>query len=658
MAPNDIDAIWASMKREDEIRLRCKQSKKKGTMEKKKKQQKTLEALIDRKSATPQLPPPSVDDTPTPKPTPSSVATLKASILTWSREHDPNLIHALGDSDDEDSDNGGDDLPPPLLALPPSRSWSIARFSSAITSSDVSARVDGLTALHLAITELLLTDEDKVPPLDLPPPYDHNRIALTHREQGTLVSDMAATQWSQWDRTHASLMSQFRPSGEPASDSSSASAPDRYNDSTQLQLQALLNGCGCSIFRRFGDKIEKCRALAIRCVGDISLAGIDFGEHIGLLMPAVLARFPPVSFDAEMGVFVHDANEHDCHRRGGAVARQDKDDSRTIPVVETSEELRLRTCDLISFVVRGALARDALSILDPYFADLVLALYTMLRDPCPDVKVRSSRLLTQLVRIPQWEAGAKFFALALTRAAIPNLRHRNSKVRLTAIELFEASVCVPNREKLRGAGSDGIADLIGFREDNVIPIAAYYSAQCSVAVNTLAELAIDKNAKVRERCCEMLAYFMVCLPDRYDHQTRLLPYVLHLYLDPVASIRKRAMDTVDVLGARYEAEHPGECGNMRRQTGESSFNLYSTHMFLFLASSPPPPPQRISSKDASTASTAIQGAIIRICLIPSIAAQGSERDSLLGPIRDGFSLPFLWSCQVGDQRHENNQLSS
>lgn len=553
----DIDAIFAAMKKEaeDELRLRCKAKSKSNS----KKKKRDREQRSSRKGSASFLvisndqvsSPLKVDLAP--KGFPNAARSLKTSILTWSRETDPSSISALGDSDDEDSVS---------LSSSTAQAWSIDRLASAISSSDVSSRLDGLTALHLAITELLETVDDNEefvsPPLNLPRPYDPNRVALTHREQGTLVSDMAAGKWSQWDRTHATLMSQFQPSTGSSDVTSVSSAPpdSKNNNSTNSQLQALLNGCGCVLLRRFSDKVEKCRILALRCVNNLAISGVDFAQHVGLLMPAVCSRIPAVSFDASMNVFVHNADDHDCHRRGGAVARQDKDDSRTILVVETSEELRLQLCDLISSLIRGAVARDVLSVLDPYFGDLVLALYTMLRDPCPVVKVRASNLLTQIVRLPHWEAGSKVFALALARAAIPNLRHRNAKVRLAAIELFEASVCVPNRAKMRGAGSDGLVDLIGFKEDNVIPVASYYSAQCNVAINYLAEIAVDKNSKVRERCCEMLAYFMVCLPDRYDHQTRLLPYLLNLYLDTAPSIRQLAMDAVNTLGAQYEAEHP------------------------------------------------------------------------------------------------------
>jgi len=251
------------------------------------------------------------------------------------------------------------------------------------------------------------------------------------------------------------MMSQFRSlsTDDGTSTNGGGSDDDALSSCTHTQLQALLNGCGCDVFRRFGDAVERCRALSIRCVEDLALSGIDFGSHIGLLMPAVFARFPPASFDAEMNVFVHNADDHDTHRRGGAVVRQDRDDSRVVAVVETSEEIRLALCNLLSSLIRGAMAREELSTLQAYFADIILALFTMLRDPCPEVKIAASQLLTQVVRIPHWEGGAKIFALALARASMANLRHRNARVRLASIELFEASVCVPNRAKVRGAGT-------------------------------------------------------------------------------------------------------------------------------------------------------------------------------------------------------------
>lgn len=85
-------------------------------------------------------------------------------------------------------------------------------------------------------------------------------------------------------------------------------------------------------------------------------------------------------------------------------------------------------------------------------------------------------------------------------------------------------------------------------------------------MNTLAELASHKNRRVRLRCCEMLAYFLVCLPDRYDHQQRLLPYILSFASDGNKNIQNTALSCIEKCGLQYEREHPDEIIE-RRQLG-------------------------------------------------------------------------------------------
>lgn len=46
---------------------------------------------------------------------------------------------------------------------------------------------------------------------------------------------------------------------------------------------------------------------------------------------------------------------------------------------------------------------------------------------------------------------------------------------------------VPDRAKVKGAGTSAIVDLVGFREDNVLPIAAFYG-RGDTTVNYLAEV--------------------------------------------------------------------------------------------------------------------------------------------------------------------------
>lgn len=49
------------------------------------------------------------------------------------------------------------------------------------------------------------------------------------------------------------------------------------------------------------------------------------------------------------------------------------------------------------------------------------------------------------------------------------------------------TVKVPDRAKVKGAGTSAIVDLVGFREDNVLPVAAFYG-RGDTTVNYLAEV--------------------------------------------------------------------------------------------------------------------------------------------------------------------------
>ncbi len=104
----------------------------------------------------------------------------------------------------------------------------------------------------------------------------------------------------------------------------------------------------------------------------------------------------------------------------------------------------------------------------------------------------------------------------------------------------------------------------------VLPIAAFYKYECGVTVNTLAELVIDKSGSVRLACCQMLSFLINCLPDRYDHIQRLLPYLLCFYNDDIEEIRNGARSAIDSCGEQYEAEHPNEIIERRQYKVDGS----------------------------------------------------------------------------------------
>ena len=160
-----------------------------------------------------------------------------------------------------------------------------------------------------------------------------------------------------------------------------------------------------------------------------------------------------------------------CIREGGAVMRPDQIDvlkrDRSLKVVERSEEVRLMLCKLVTNIIWYLVQTRQTSMMEECYTSILLAFQCHLRDSFPDIKILASDALMQLLRVPQLEVGAKFFATGIARSSIANMRHRNSKVRLASIKLFEAAVSIPDREKVKGAGTQAIHDLVGFREENV-----------------------------------------------------------------------------------------------------------------------------------------------------------------------------------------------
>ena len=460
------------------------------------------------------------------------------------------------DSDDDESDNDEDTKEDTKTRLP-----RIERLARALCSDDVSARVQSLTQLKATIDALSL-DCAIAPQLDYPPPYDDATIKLN--KNLPVVSDLAKPKLLQTSEecTTLALKSIERPNKSIQSSSS---------NSSKVQLRAILDICGKNLFRLIGDdKSEKCRMLSVECLQTLLLAGIDgLGRHVPYLIPVLAARLPPCIYDKDMEVFVQNQQLHEFFKRGGATDRQDREGlvhSGSFQVIEPNEDLRLELIRTFDCLLRGVIDIGAERTLDAYYSEIIFALQTMLRDPFPEVKIQACHLLVQLLRVPHWEQGAKYFATGLARSALPNCRHRNTNVIVAALGLLEASVCVPNRTKVKGAGTQAISDLVGFREDNSIQVAAFYDAQCGVSVNTLAELASHKNHRVRLRTAKMLSYFLVYLPDRYDHHQRLLPYVLSFINEPYPNIQKAALECIDKCGLQYESEHPDEIIE-RRQFG-------------------------------------------------------------------------------------------
>lgn len=344
---------------------------------------------------------------------------------------------------------------------------------------------------------------------------------------------------------------------------------------TDDDYSELLKEIGKPIFKRFADEAEKCRELSLSITAVLFERASNSLGSLAYYLPALMQRVPSLgAYDAELKIFVQDIEAHEAFKRGRAVDRQDKGDSVMVHVVvELSEEIRLLAIKSLATLVHKLVTSGAASVLQPYFTEVLVFFQSQLRDPYGEIRAVVCETLCEMATCLEFETGMKFYAVGLVRSLLPVLRHKHARVRSAAVDAVRCCVMVPDRAKRRGAGTEAIQDLVGFREDNVLPVAAFYKAD--VQINYLAELVQDASASVREHVARMLSAFLTELEDKYDHQTRLLPYLLDLLTDDADSVSSIAMDCLEVCGKQYETDHPDEIIEKRQYgiDGDIRMNL-------------------------------------------------------------------------------------
>lgn len=346
------------------------------------------------------------------------------------------------------------------------------------------------------------------------------------------------------------------------------------NNMSSMEYSEIFHDICKSIFKKIADPVEKCREMSLKITRGFFQRATDLVSVLGYFIPAIMQRMPSgIAYDEEMKVFVTDIETHEAFRRGKAVERQDKNDLLSHTVVETSEEIRLLTCMTFHCLIRKMCEIGASSVLHPYFHEIIMYLQLQLRDPYPELKMEACNAIEYLAYQEEYVSGMKFFSVALIRSILPVLRHRHAKVRVSAVTCLKGCMIVPDRAKCKGSGTEAIVDLVGFREENVLQVAAFYTSQ--IQINYLAELAIDKSVLVREKVADMLHCFLTELGDRYDHQNRLLPYLLDLLTDDTETVSNIAINCLHKCGQQYEDEHPKDIIENRQYgvDGDDRINL-------------------------------------------------------------------------------------
>ena len=315
----------------------------------------------------------------------------------------------------------------------------------------------------------------------------------------------------------------------------------------------LLHSLCQPLLRRFEDPVEKLREKAIRLMTHFCAQVKDLQPHLPYLFPVLHHRGSPAKgLDVENAVFVFDLQGYDEFKRGKATNRPDLQEafarSRTLEAKEPAEELRLLLCDLLITVTTNRPS----NVIGAYLHEAMLLFAGFARDTFGLVAKRAAEGIATVCAVDDLQEALIPYACALARCCLPNLRHRHAKVRKATVDAVRRSVAVRNVGKWRGAGSDAIKDLVGFREDNVIPTHAFYGPE--TRYNYMAELTRDANNAVRLAVTDMFHEWFVGIADRRDHQPRLLAYILNFRIDRDEACRNVAAEALRAAGREMMGE--------------------------------------------------------------------------------------------------------
>lgn len=235
--------------------------------------------------------------------------------------------------------------------------------------------------------------------------------------------------------------------------------------------------------------------------------------------------------------------------------------------VERAEEVREALHSLAGDLVRAAGKASA-----GHAAEIVDVLEDAHLDAHPNVAIEASRTARQLARA----LGRRLQPVGrrLIRIHAPSLAHRRAKVRAEAVDAV--------REAAHCGGHDALLDLMGYRHPNIVPIKAFFEGD--TRVNHFGRLASDPSPRVRERFAAALEEWATSLPERKEHESRFVAFILACLSDESEAVSSRAFAALQEMGRQLEElERPEQL----RPRAQNDPGLSAVPSHLSALSSPP-----------------------------------------------------------------------
>ncbi|QDZ17634.1 putative axonemal dynein assembly factor [Chloropicon primus] len=315
----------------------------------------------------------------------------------------------------------------------------------------------------------------------------------------------------------------------------------RSCEDLELRTDVFVEVVAKSLLRRFVDKNESCRELAIVAVTEnVEACKEDAVESLLAYCMPVLEERLNLKGGTESRSLVEIGAEVLQHSH---VNRCDITDFSRMAKqrgtqVEASEEVRLLLVKLMR-----AMIKYGKHALKPYAQDYCEILLVLAKDPFHEVLVECCWCLKDFVEA----MGSKLWMVSkiLLAGFAPVLEHRRQLVRIAAIEAISPLVFTGAHESL--------LDLCSFRDPNIVPVRAFFGND--LKINYMGKLITDSCVRVRQALVRCVGSWLLELPERRDHESRLLPYLLSGLIDDDERVQAEALGTLEKLGDLYISDN-------------------------------------------------------------------------------------------------------
>mmetsp|Transcript_52749 Transcript_52749/g.112873 ORF Transcript_52749/g.112873 Transcript_52749/m.112873 type:complete len:1279 (-) Transcript_52749:88-3924(-) len=285
------------------------------------------------------------------------------------------------------------------------------------------------------------------------------------------------------------------------------------------------------LLKRMKDKSEKCRELAVKILRSLVENSSDLSVMLPYIFPTLVARLGCEDLDGI--AHLPEAMRPDPEQKPTEIARP----------VEDSEEVRLELGHFVAML----LARCNQGQIYSYIDEATGLLRAQAMDPFHEVKALACETMISFCH--NHTEMLLHFAEPMGRSLTSCLTHNHAKIRIAALRaivaVFYCGVWKHNFEVLQ--------ILIAWQDENKVPIKAFYEPVTSV--NYLSTLSFDRHPAVRRFFFETLAYILLRIPDKCDHEPYLFPYLLTGLCDENEEIALETFWLIERCGELYEQEH-------------------------------------------------------------------------------------------------------